>query len=54
MQSKFPDASPSVIMDFLRNMNKIWLRRERRKVKRVKEVLGANIEDLKRQLQNLK
>lgn len=54
MASKFPSASPRVILDFLRNMNKIWLRRERRKVKRVKEVLGHQIDDLKRQIQAMK
>jgi hypothetical protein len=32
----------------------IWLRRERRKIKRVKEVLGETIEDLKRQLSQAK
>lgn len=54
MASKFPSASPRVILDFLRSMNKIWLRRERRKVKRVKEVLGHQIDDLKRQIQAMK
>ncbi|RYH21037.1 hypothetical protein EON65_21660 [archaeon] len=52
--TKLPHVSTNVIMEFLRGMNKIWLRRERRKVKRVKEVMGSTIEDLKRQLNNLK
>jgi hypothetical protein len=34
--------------------SQIWLRRERRKIKRVKEVLGESIEDLKRQLAQAK
>eukprot|EP00981_Chlorochromonas_danica_P012341 scaffold4841_cov259-Ochromonas_danica.AAC.14 len=54
MSQRFPNASPKVIMDFLRSMNQIWLRRERRKIKRIKEVLGSDIEDLKRQLSNQK
>lgn len=54
MASKFPNTAPKVLMDFLRAMNKVWLRRERRKVKRVKEVLGADIEDLKRQISHSK
>ena len=52
--TKLPHVSTNIIMEFLRGMNKIWLRRERRKVKRVKEVMGSTIEDLKRQLNNLK
>lgn len=52
--TKLPHVNTNVIMEFLRGMNKIWLRRERRKVKRVKEVMGSTIEDLKRQLNNLK
>jgi len=54
LSSKIPHASPKVIMDFLRSMNKIWLRRERRKIKRVKQVLSQEIEDLKRQLSQSK
>jgi uncharacterized protein (DUF2062 family) len=33
---------------------KIWLRRERRKIKRIKQVLHQSIEDLKRQLSQAK
>lgn len=54
MSQRFPNASPKVIMDFLRSMNQIWLRRERRKIKRIKEVLGSDIEALKRQVSNQK
>jgi hypothetical protein len=54
MAKRFPHSPPHVIMEFLRSMNKIWLRRERRRVKRTKEVLGNTIEDLKRQLNHLK
>ena len=50
LSARIPHASPKVIMDFLRSMNKIWLKRELRKVKRVKQVLGSTIDDLKRQL----
>eukprot|EP01034_Spumella_vulgaris_P036058 gene36058-44468_t len=54
ISSKAPHAHPSVIMDFLRSMNKIWLKRERRRVKRVKSVYASKIEDLKRQVANAK
>lgn len=40
----------NVLWLFSSNCWQIWLRRERRKIKRVKEVLGETIEDLKRQL----
>ena len=52
--SKLPHTSRTVIMDFLRSMNKVWLRRERRKVRRVKEVYDQSIGDLKRQLAHAK
>lgn len=52
LSSKIPHASPRVIMDFLRSMNKIWLRRERRRVKKIRTLYNREIEDLKRQLSN--
>lgn len=54
LTAKIPHASPKVIMDFLRSMNKIWLKREMRKVKRIKQILGSTIDDLKRQLAHSK
>lgn len=54
LASKMPHASPKVIMDFLRSMNKIWLRRERRKLKRAKAVSSNAIAELKRRMNNSK
>ena len=50
LRTAFPQASPALIMDYLRKMNKIWLRRERRKLRAVREALQSEIEDLRRQL----
>ena len=50
LTSKLPSTSAEVIQKFLRRMNKIWLRREKRRVARVKEKYANTIADLKRQL----
>lgn len=50
LTSKLPNTSAEVIQKFLRRMNKIWLRREKRRVARVKEKYASTIADLKRQL----
>jgi len=54
LSSNLPHAPPSVIMEFLRKMNKVWLKREQRKVKSVREIYDKQIKDLKRQLANAK
>lgn len=54
LSSKVPHAPQKVIMDFLRNMNKIWLKRERRKIKRVKEIFGEQIAEMKRKMSQSK
>eukprot|EP01035_Chromulina_nebulosa_P018510 gene18510-24227_t len=54
LSSNLPHAPPSVIMEFLRKMNKVWLKREQRKVKSVREIYDKQIKDLKRQLSNAK
>jgi hypothetical protein len=48
--SKIPHAPPSVILDFLRKMNKVWLRREKRKIDHVKEEYNSKMADLRRQI----
>ena len=45
-----PHAPISVVKDFIRNMNKIWLRREKRRMTNQKEHYDKQIRDLKRQL----
>jgi len=52
LNSKLPVAPIEVLQTFLRRMNKIWLRREKRKIERVKENYEGKITDLKRQLSN--
>lgn len=52
LSAKLPHASPRVVTDFLRTMNKIWLRRERRALKRIKAAYKHEINDMKRQLSN--
>jgi hypothetical protein len=42
-----------LIHNFLTH-EQIWLKRERRRIKRVKQVYSGKIEDLKRQLANSK
>jgi hypothetical protein len=52
LQSELPSTSPAIILDFLRSVNKVWLHRERRKIKLVKEFYEQIIVDLKRQIKN--
>jgi hypothetical protein len=50
LTSRLPSTPAEVIQKFLRRMNKIWLRREKRRVARVKDKYASTIADLKRQL----
>ena len=50
LTSKLPHTSADVIQKFLKRMNRIWLRREKRRVSRVKEKYSNTIANLKRQL----
>jgi hypothetical protein len=50
MASKIPHAPPGTIYEFLRNMNKIWMRRERRKIGRVRDIYEAKLADMKRKI----
>lgn len=43
-----------VVQDFLRQANKIWLKREARKMRRIQDKYAEYISDLKRQISNLK
>ena len=54
LAARMPHAPPEVIRDFLRRLNKVFLRREKRKVKRVKEAMGKTISELRRKLNNAK
>ena len=45
-----PHAPISVVKDFIRKMNKIWLRREKRRMAQQKEIYERQIHDLKRQI----
>ena len=38
MAAKIPHAPPGTIYEFLRNMNKIWLKREKRKIARIRDL----------------
>eukprot|EP01038_Epipyxis_sp_PR26KG_P004052 gene4052-5794_t len=52
IQSKLSNTPPKVILDFLRSMNKIWLKRERRAIKRIKVHYNNELKNMKRQLNN--
>mmetsp|Transcript_7198 Transcript_7198/g.10704 ORF Transcript_7198/g.10704 Transcript_7198/m.10704 type:complete len:665 (-) Transcript_7198:135-2129(-) len=54
LTNKVPSAPVDILQTFIRRMNKIWLRREKRKVHRIKEKYEGRISDLKRQLSNAK
>lgn len=45
-----PHAPISVVKEFIRKMNKIWLRREKRRMNDQKEIYERQIHDLKRQI----
>ena len=52
LHAKIPHAPPNVIMDFLRKMNKIWMAREKRKIRSVSESYEKQIVELKRRVAN--
>lgn len=52
--SKIPHAPPSIILEFLRNMSKVWLRREQRKFARIQEIYEGKLSDMKRKLDHAK
>lgn len=52
LHAKIPHAPPNVIMDFLRKMNRIWMAREKRKIKSVSENYEKHIVELKRKVAN--
>jgi len=54
LAQKIPHAPPKLITEFLRKINKVWLRREARKTGDLKAFYDGQISDLKRQLANLK
>jgi hypothetical protein len=54
MASKIPHAPPGTIYEFLRNMNRIWMRRERRKIARIREMFESKLAEMKRKIDNAK
>ena len=54
MVSKIPHAPPGTIYEFLRNISKVWLKREQRKLNRIKDIYEKKLNDLKRKLNNAK
>lgn len=52
--SNVPNAPVSILIDFLKRMNKIWLQRERKRIQKIKDDYDHTIKDLKRQLANNK
>lgn len=54
VERNMPHVSKSVILGFINGMNKIWLRREKRKIQRVKERFEKNIQELHRQMAHSK
>ena len=50
MASKIPHAPPGTIYEFLRSMNKIWMRREKRKIARVRDMYEAKMGAMKRKI----
>ena len=54
IHNNLPHAPQSLIMEFLRKMNKAWMKRETRKFNRIKEIYERKMKDLKRQIANSK
>ena len=54
MASKIPHAPPGTIYEFLRNMNRIWMRRERRKISRIRDMYENKLAEMKRKIDNSK
>jgi hypothetical protein len=54
VETNMPHVSKSVIMEFIATMNKIWMRREKRKINRVKERYEKIMTEMQRQRENSK
>ena len=54
MVSKIPHAPPGMVYEFLRNLSKVWLKRERRKMDKVRTMYEKKLSDMKRRLDNAK
>jgi hypothetical protein len=54
LASQGPAGRRQVITEFLRQSNKIWMKRESRKMRRIQDKYADYIADLKRQLANLR
>lgn len=54
MVAKIPHAPPGLIYEFLRNLSKVWLKRERRKLGRIRDMYEKKLADMKRKLDNAK
>jgi hypothetical protein len=54
MVAKIPHAPPGLIYEFLRNISKVWLKREKRKLGRIRDMYEKKLADMKRKLDNAK
>ena len=54
MVSKIPHAPPGMVYEFLRTLSKVWLKRERRKVTKIRDMYEKKLGDMKRRLDNAK
>jgi hypothetical protein len=54
LSSKIPHAPPKLITEFLRKINKVWMRRESRKLDKLKSVYESRIGDMRRKLNQQK
>ena len=54
VETNTPHISKSVIMDFITTMNRIWMRREKRKITRINERFRKQIAEMQRQSENSK
>jgi hypothetical protein len=54
MVSKIPHAPPGMIYEFLRNLSKVWLKREKRKLGRIRDMYEKKLSDMRRRIENAK
>ena len=52
--SKIPHAPPGLILEFLRGMSRVWLKREQRKFERVQGAYEAKLTEMRRKLEHAK
>lgn len=52
--SKIPHAPPGLILEFLRGMSRVWLKREQRKFERVQGAYEAKLAEMRRKLEHAK